>query len=513
MKKVVSRNELKTKMKEAINLLCNTVKVTLGPIGNNVIIDHSLFNPFITNDGVTIAKNIESEDEVINTILELAKEACIKTDESVGDGTTTTLVLLQSIFNNSLKFLENYSPILLKQELDLLTNKIIKDIKKLSIKPTKKDLYNIAVISSNDKIIGKNISDVYLKTKNKDVISIKESDNLYTSINYLKGYSFSTLLASNYYLKNNKKINIDNPYILIIDNNLYDIELVADIINEELKNKNKLIIIANNYSEEFINEILSLNIDYGDFIYLLNTPLYGINSKYTLEDLSLISGAKISSKEIYLNDLGKVNNVSIDEEMTIFNFSNNDKVRLRIKELKNEIKYINDSLEKEFFSRRISMLSTCTAEILIGAPTSLERRELKMRYIDALSAIDTSINGIVPGSGLIFLKISDDLKENNLASKILKASLISPIKQILYNSGVDSNILEEIRNSNYSYIYNIKTKEFENINNTTVIDPTNVIINALQNANSIAGMLLTTSSLIINEYNNTLNKVDDFNEL
>ena len=232
MKKVVSGNVLKEKMIEAIDLLCDTVKVTLGPKGNNVIIDHSNFSPFITNDGVTIAENIESDDEITNTILELAKEASIKTNEIVGDGTTTTLVLLQSIFKEGLKVInEGVSPIILKQEIDESLNKIIELLKSKSRKPTNNDLLNISTISSNDKKIGKLIYEAYLKTQNKDAIKIIETNDIDCSLNFIKGYNFETVIASPYYFNEFKEINITNCKILIIDKTLEGIEEVANVLN------------------------------------------------------------------------------------------------------------------------------------------------------------------------------------------------------------------------------------------------------------------------------------------
>ena len=218
-------------MNVAINLLCNTVKATLGPKGNNVIIDHSTFSPFITNDGVTIASNIESDDEVINTILNIAKEASIKTNEIVGDGTTTTLVLLQSIFNEGMKLIDNgINPIILKEELNYSLNKLIIELKKLSIKPSKSDLLNISITSSNSETIGKIITDTFLKVKNINSISINENNTNNTEVLFSKGYSFSTNLASIYYFKDKSELYIKEPFILLFNMYLDNLEIISNII-------------------------------------------------------------------------------------------------------------------------------------------------------------------------------------------------------------------------------------------------------------------------------------------
>jgi len=516
MKKVVGGNELKEKMKDAINLLCDTVKVTLGPKGNNVIIDHSTFSPFITNDGVTIAQNIESKDEVINTILELAKEASIKTNEVVGDGTTTTLVLLQSIFNEELKLInEGINPIILKKELEESLFDIINKIHIKSNIPKQKDLINIATISSNDELIGKIVSDAYINTKNKNAISIVESDNNKTTLRLLKGYKIETELASPYFLKDKRNINLKNSNILLFDEKLNNLEEISLILNEIIKKNKSLIIIANDYSESVINEAISLNIENGINLFLLKTPEYGFKQRNILKDISAITNARIIENDIaLLHDMGTITEVKIKEEETIFSFIVNERINSRIKEIEKELEYIRNEYEKNFFLKNLSMFNTCLAIIEVGATTSTERREKKMRYDDALCAIDTAKKGVIPGSGLVLLEISDNIEINNNGYKILKEALSSPIKQILENSGLDNNvIINKIREEKYKKLYNINKKEYESIKTTTVIDPTEVIVNSLKNACSIASMLLTTSNIIINEYKNNINKINDFNEL
>lgn len=517
MKRVISGNELKNKMCEAINLLCDTVKTTLGPKGNNIIIDHSVFSPFITNDGVTIAKNIESDDIVINTILELAKEASIKTNDTVGDGTTTTLVLLQSIFNEGIKVINNgINPIILKNELNIALESIIQELNTMSIKPTKKDLLNIATTSSNDDNIGKIITDTFFKVKNINSININEYDNNYSSVIFNKGYYFDTELASLYYFKDNNEININNPYILVFNTFLDDLNIISSIVNDIIVNKKDLILIANDYSDYFINEVISMYMNNLANIYLFKTPEYGINSLIFLNDISLISNTTVINNINDLNNvtIGIINNIKINKEKTYIDFNKSNKINELIKNIKKELNNKNNIIDYDFNNKRLSMLSNITANILVGANTITERRELKMRYDDALCAINTSTTGIVLGSGIPFLKISDNLSIKNNGYKILKISLSKIIEQILNNSGIEiNNILDNIRKNNYTVLYNVKNEKFENINNTTIIDPINVIISSLTNAVSIASMLLTTSSLVINECNNSLNKSNDFNEL
>ena len=515
MRKVVSGKELQDKMVEAINLLCETVKITLGPKGNNVIIDHSTFSPFITNDGVTIAENITSEDEVINTILELAKEASIKTNDNVGDGTTTTLVLLQSIFNEGMKLINNgVSPIILKRELDNYLDIIISKLKSMAYIPSKEELKKVAIISSNDEEIGKNITNAYLKVLNKDAISIKEGEEDITKINYLKGYMIDSLLASPYFLKGlNKKI-YNNPFILLINNNLDDLEFIAGIINRVIEEKENLIILANDYIEEVIQNILELNMNYEKEIILLKTPEFGFKQIEILKDLEVISNAKIISDVTNINNyfLGRVSRIEIDDEKIIINYQNNNHIKDYLVKLKKDLK--NTNSEKDFISSRINMFKKGKAEILVGAKTTTERREAKMRYDDALWAISTANKGILPGSGIILAKISDELNNDSNASIILKIALNKPLMQILDNSGLNyEEIYQELKDNNFNILYNINNNAFENIKDTLVIDPLNVVINAIKNAISIAGMLLTTTSIIINEYQNNMNIINNYTEM
>ncbi len=513
MKKIIYGNELYDKMSEAINLLCNTVKITLGPKGNNVIIDHSSFSPFITNDGVTIAENIESEDEVINTILTLAKEASIKTNDIVGDGTTTTLVLLEGIFNEGLKLIkEGYNPIILKKELNTYLDKLIIELENISHIPTNNDLYNVAQTSSNDNLIAKNIYDAYIKTKNINAINIKEIDSNTSHIEYLNGYRFETVLASNYFLNEQNTIEYNNSNILIINNKLENIESIAEILNEVIKNNESLIIISDDYNDDVVNDLVSLYLSNEIKICLLKTPSYGYKAHEILKDISVITNSNIvKNNYITLNNLGKVNNIVISNEEVIISFDYND----NIKKLINEIKSNNENeIEKNFNDLRISMLSTTVANILVGATTTTERRELKMRYIDALHAIDISTKGILPGAGIALLKLRSNIKLESDIDKLFYNVLYLPFKQILINSGLDDKeIYDNIKKNNFNKLYNINKSNYENINDTLVIDPTFVVLNALKNAVSISSMLLTTSHLIINEYKNNLNKITDYNEM
>lgn len=515
MKRVVGNLELREKMGVAVNMLCDTVKTTLGPKGSNVIIDHSTFSPFITNDGVTIAMNIESEDEVINTILEIAKEASINTNDKVGDGTTTTLVLLQSIFNNGIKLIEGgKNPIILKRELDENLDYITNYLKRECYKPKKDDLYNVASISANSYELGKLITDAYLKVNDINAITIKENNINETSVVYRKGYTIDTLIGSQYFFKDSNQIKLNNCNILVVNNYINDIEEIANILNYIIKNKEELLIICEDYSDLFMNQLLSLFLNENVEIYLLKVPEYGKNKLDILNDLSLISDCKIVDDTSFISErvLGKIKSINIDKDKSTFYVKDNTKINEKI----NELKSLNnkDDLDTNFINKRISMLKNGLIEILIGASTDTERREKKMRCDDALYAINASLEGVLPGSGIKLYELSETLPLINEGANILKKSLKEPFNQIMYNSGLDSSlIINNIKKENYDIIYNINSDSYEKIKETKVIDPLNVVINSIINSISIAGMLLTTTSLVINEYQNNSGKINSYTEL
>ena len=517
MKMLVTKDTLRSKMNEAIDMLCDTVKTTLGPKGSNTIIDHSSFTPFITNDGVTIAKNIESDDVVINTILELAKEAAINTDNKVGDGTTTTLVLLQSIYHNCLLAIENgQNPVILKKQLNTILPTIINKIRESSRRPTKKELLNIATISSNSQEIGETIYDAYTKVLNKSSIILKESNTSLTKINFQKGYSFETLLASPYFLSTEDNIELTNAKTLIYNSPLNDIEEISSILNEILISKENLLLFAEDYNEYFINQIITINNQENLHIFLFKLPSYGTNKLNIISDLSLLSNAEpiLNPSLITKENIGLIKHIKINKDYTTITFTMTPSIKETIKILKNKLSTNLNDIDFTNTNNRLAMFTKGLVEIEIGAPTITEKREKKMRYTDALWAIDTANNGIIPGSGLILYKISEELDNSNPLFQIFSNALKEPLHEILSNAGLPKEgIISFIKQSNYQKIYNILKDEYEDISKTEVIDPTEVVINSLINATSIATMLITTTNLVINEYQNNLNKINDYNEL
>ncbi len=515
IKKVIKGNALHEYCEKALDLLCDTVAMTLGPQGSNAIIDHSCFSPFITNDGVTIAKNIESDNEIINTIFTLAKEASIKTDEEAGDGTTTTLVLLNSIYKNGLsKINEGYNPQIVKKELDKATKDAINLLKTYSRKPNPNDYKLVASIAANDEEIGLLLSQTYLKLNCPQALKIKESSNGSTYIKITKGYTFDSVLASPYFLVNQDSIVLNDAKTLIINAEINNINYISELINYLIKENKPAVILAKDYSDLVVNEILSLNFAKKTNIILLKFPEYGTHQIDTVNDIKLLTNSKIinNEKNIDLNALGKTNSIQItNNSVHIHSKKDNANITKIINSLKAKIKNTQDEYELEFLYNRLAKLTKGAGIIYVGGNTITEAREKKMRFDDALFALENINEGILPGAGLSFLKVSHHLINKSIGYDILINSLDKPFKKILENVGLDSNkIFLAIEKSNYSQLYNVNTDKYELVTNTKVIDPIKVVINTLKNASSIASILLTTNALIINEHNENKSKILQF---
>lgn len=517
MKKVVSGKQLREKMKESINYLCDIVSNTLGPKGSNVIIDHSLFTPFITNDGATIARNIESEDEVVNTILEIAKEASLKTNEIVGDGTTTTLVLLKSIFNTSLQYIENEkNPMVLKKELNVYLQTILKRLEMEKRNPSEEDFFRIASIAANDEDLGKLASDAFLVVQNKNAITIKEIEENKMNVQFINGYNIETQLASDYFLKEQKSVNFLQTCVLIIHDCMHSLENIGFILNDCIKTKKNLVIFASDFDEDVIREMVSLTLENELHCCVLKLSTYGMHQRKLEKDLEVLTNAKIIDNYNYITpeNIGFCKNILVTNESVRLDFMKNNQIKKYISLLESESKECKEEYEKNFYQKRMAMFQTGLVTIEIGAPTKTECHEKKMRLEDALCALESCKHGVILGGGVTLLKIASTLEEQKEASTIFKNALQEPFAKIISNAGLDfSSIYEDIKQANYQKIYNVKKEQLEDIQNTFVLDSLDVVVSSLINATSIATMLLTTTSLVINEYQNNMSKSNEYTEI
>lgn len=502
MKEVVFGEELKKLMVDAINLLCDAVGSTLGPSGNNVLINNDETSPFITNDGVTIANAISSNDKKINTILEIIKEASLKTNEVVGDGTTTTLVLLKSIFNNGLKEIENgKKAIELKRELNITLNKIIDELNKLSRIPNEVDLNAISTISTEDRELGLFLSELFKIMKSKYAIKLSEGNIENTYYEIKKGYNLEIDNIPNIYFQNSKEIVLHDVYVLLLRGYLDNLEVIADIINEGLNRNKNILILAEDYSDMILEQVILYYLQMNKNIYLFKLPDYASRKEAIIKDIVSLTNSSIKNigyDNIYFDNLGYINEFIISkDEITIVNdIDIND----RLNEIKDEFNNSYDDYEKEFLANRISKLENGMATIYVGGKTKTEIKEKLMRLEDGLCALEVAKDGVLVGEGISLLKVSKSLKNETIGDKIMIESLKVPFNKIMENAiGNYDNISKEIEKANYEKIYNFDSNELEDINNTSIIDPTKVTIETLKNAVSIASMLLTTNYLVISE--------------
>lgn len=505
-KEIISGKDAQELIKNTVIKLCDYVGMTLGPKGYNAIIDTDYTEPFITNDGVTIAKNLEfnTKEEVIAKII---KEASIKTNDKVGDGTTTSLVLLKSMFLECLKYIEKgISPYIIKEKLSILISDICNKLINSSKKPSIKDIENIATNSCGSKGFGKLISSLFKKNKLTNKIIIEEIYKDETYIDNIDGYFIENGVVSSYMIKNRLESEIIlNPYFLVTDFKIEYIDQIKNII-DLLKNKS-LVIIADSFSEEVIEYLSSLKSNNIVNVIGIEAPNYSENKIDILEDICIYTNAKlISSKkgnvleEVNINDLGISNSIKINRNNSVIKNDINDNIKKRIKYLKKLIINETDDFKKDILESRLSYLSGSTSIIYVGAKTKSEMILNKMRIEDAVNACKSVIKyGYSLGGGKALYNMSKILNSNNMENNIMKEVLKSPIKKIIINSGGDvKEILSKLDNESLNTGYDAYNNKVVDLIEEGIIDPTYVLIESIKNAFSISSILLTTSLIIVN---------------
>ena len=492
MKKVISGEFLEQKMIESIEILCGVVKDSLGPKGNNVLINTSDREPFITNDGVKIAQNITSEDVVVETILEIAKEASLKTNEVVGDGTTTTLVLLETLLKEGIKVTNRKT---LKVELEETLQEILEKLATFKKNPTKKDFQKIATVAANDESIGKITTEVFLKTKSKESIFLKESRDENTTYEKINGYTLECKIPEEYFFRK-EKIELENCKVFFIDERIENLEQISLLINNCIEYQEPVLLLTKGYSKNVKENLVEMSIQNQCQIILVEWFEYQNIEEEIIEDI-----------ETLLDENQTISKVKITKNKVTFH-SNQDTLKRR-NMLKKRYEQSNEDYQKEILAERIAKLHYGLATIYVGASTTTEKREKIMRYEDALCALEIAKQGIVPGGGICLYQISEEIKPKTTGAKILQTALSMPLKQILENASLSKEeILTKMKQENFQILYNIKANNFENISHTNVIEPLEVVSYALKNAVSIACMLLSINHLIINDFQENRNSYD-----
>lgn len=501
-----------------VDILANAVKTTLGPKGRNVVLDKGFGAPVITKDGVTVAKEIEVEDKLENAGVELVKEVASKTNDDVGDGTTTATVLAQAIAREGVKnVVAGANPVALKRGLDKCVEALVKELKENISQPVKDDeIANVASISANDKDIGGKIAAAMKEVGKDGVITVEESQSFGMEIEVVKGMRFDKGFVSPYMITNSDRMEAEyeDAHILITDKKISSVQDVLPVLEKVAHTgKKDIVIIADEVEGEALATFV-LNKLRGSFnVLAVKAPGFGDRRKEMLKDIAVLTGGKVITEELglklentELEDLGKAHKVLATKDHTtvVEGAGDTKEIEARVAQIRKEIENSDSDFDKEKLQERLAKLAGGVAVIKVGAATETEMKEVKHRIEDAVGATKAAVEeGVVPGGGVALLravKVLDSLKlekEEEVAKNILRRALEEPIRQIAQNAGVDGAVIaEEVKKSKGAVGYNAGTNEYEDLIKAGIIDPTKVTRSALQNASSIAGMILTTEAVI-----------------
>ena len=504
-----------------VNKLADTVRVTLGPKGRNVVLDKSYGAPLITNDGVTIAKEIELEDPFENMGAQLVKEVATKTNDVAGDGTTTATVLAQAMIDEGIKNLAaGANPIILRRGMKKATDCAVEAIANMSSKVTGKDqIAKVASISAGDEEVGQLVADAMEKVSNDGVITIEESKTMKTELDVVEGMQFDRGYISAYMATDMDKMEavLDNPYILITDKKISNIQEILPLLEQIVQNGAKLLIIAEDVEGEALTTLI-VNKLRGTFnVVAVKAPGYGDRRKEMLKDIAILTGGQVISEELGLElkdatfeQLGRAKSVKVQKENTVIvdGEGSKDEIDARIAQIKAQIAETTSEFDKEKLQERLAKLSGGVAVIRVGAATETEMKENKLRLEDALAATKAAVEeGIIAGGGSAYIhaskevaKLADTLSgdEKTGANLILKA-LEAPLYHIAHNAGLEGAvIINKVKESNVGTGFDALHEEYVDMVQAGILDPAKVTRSALQNATSVASTLLTTESVVAN---------------
>lgn len=514
-------DDAKNAIERGVDVLTNAVKVTLGPKGRNVVLGKDYTSPVITNDGVTIAREIELEDEFENVGAELVKEAAIKTNDVAGDGTTTATILAGAMIKEGLKYVRNSAnPMILKKGIEKTVKLITEEIVNVATPiKGKEDIAKIATISASDEEIGNIIAEAMEKVTTSGVITVEESNKVTTELEIVSGTRIDRGYISSYMVTDTEKMEavLENPYILITDKKISSVQEILPIIEQVVKEERKLVIIAEDIEKEVLSTLI-VNKLRGIFTSVcIKAPSFGKRRKDILDDLAILTGARVISeevgeslKDISVDDLGSAKQVKVLKDYTdiIDGVGDKDEISKRIENLNKLLENEKEEYEKEIIKERIAKLSEGAAIIRVGCTTETEMKDKKLRIEDALAgAKAASKEGIVAGGGVTYLKIKKKVEEKidlvgdeKLGANIVLNALEAPIRQILYNAGKEPPvIIDKIYELGEDMGYDALNSKFVNMKESGIIDPAKVTRSALQNAASIASMVITTEVICVEE--------------
>ena len=520
MSKVIKFGEdARKSLLEGVNKLADTVKVTLGPKGRNVVLDKSFGAPLITNDGVTIAKEIELDDKFENMGAQLVKEVSTKTNDVAGDGTTTATVLAQEMIKEGVKNVAaGADPMAVKRGMDEAVLAAKKELQKISSPVNgKADIARVASISANNEEIGKLIADAMEKVSNDGVITIEESKTSNTELNVVEGMQFDKGYVSPYMVTDTEKMEaiVDNPYILITDKKISNIQEILPLLETLMQQSGKLVIICDDIESEALSTLILNKLRGVLNVVAVKAPGFGDKRNAMLEDIAILTGGEVIStdlglelKDTTVEQLGRAKQVKVSKENTIIVDGAGDKsaLKARAKQIKAQLEETNSEYEKEGLQERLAKIAGGVAVIGVGAATEIEMKERKLRIEDALSATKAAVEeGIVSGGGTALVNIIPAVEKatskltggEKVGSQIVLKALEEPIKQIARNAGLEpAVILDKVKASETGVGFDASKEEYVDMKKAGIVDPTKVTRSALENAESIASMILTTESLV-----------------
>ena len=520
-KEIKYGTEARTALEAGVDKLANTVRVTIGPKGRNVVLDKSYGAPLITNDGVTIAKEIELEDAFENMGAQLVKEVATKTNDVAGDGTTTATVLAQAMIQEGMKNLEaGANPIVLRRGMKKATEKAVETIAAMSSKVTGKDqIAKVASISAGDESVGNMVADAMEKVSNDGVITIEESKTMQTELDLVEGMQFDRGYISAYMCTDMDKMEavLDEPYILITDKKISNIQEILSLLEQIVQSGSKLLIIAEDIEGEALTTLI-VNKLRGTFnVVAVKAPGYGDRRKEMLKDIAILTGGQVISEEVGLElkdvtmaQLGRAKSVKVKKENTVIvdGEGNKEEIQARIGQIRAQLEETTSEFDKEKLQERLAKLAGGVAVIRVGAATETEMKEAKLRMEDALNATRAAVEeGIIAGGGSAYIHASKEVAklagtlegDEKTGAKVILKALEAPLYYISANAGLEGAvIINKVKESAPGIGFNAATEEYVDMVEAGILDPVKVTRSALQNATSVASTLLTTESVVAN---------------
>ncbi|RCX08906.1 chaperonin GroEL [Anaerobacterium chartisolvens] len=518
-KEIKFGEEARRALESGVNQLADTVKVTLGPKGRNVVLDKKFGAPLITNDGVTIAKEIELEDKFENMGAQLVKEVATKTNDVAGDGTTTATLLAQAIIREGMKNVAaGANPMIVKKGIAKAVDEAVDGIKEISQKiKGKEDIARVASISANDDVIGALIADAMEKVTNDGVITVEESKTMGTSVEVVEGMQFDRGYVSAYMVTDTEKMEavLDDPYILITDKKLGNIQDILPILEQIVQQGKKLVIIAEDVEGEALSTLV-LNKLRGTFTCVaVKAPGFGDRRKAMLQDIAALTGGEVITEELGLDlkettieQLGRARQIKVQKENTIIvdGAGSEEDIKKRIASIKAQIEETTSDFDREKLQERLAKLSGGVAVIQVGAATETEMKEKKLRIEDALAATRAAVEeGMVSGGGTAFINVISKVAklldttsgDEKTGVQIIVKALEEPVRQIAANAGLEGSVIvEKVKNSEEGIGFDALNEKYVSMFEVGIVDPAKVTRSALQNAASIASMVLTTESVV-----------------